>query len=153
MQTPLSHFWPMLVSLVVIGWLITLFIWQWPRLKKVFLHQNTTSTNKTLSLNRLTHAVQQACESNQPTAVQQALLQWAQHRFPKKKIRTLSELILIIPNEQQPCIKHLEKACYAVTENWDGQACWQSLQNVLKFKTTKKKKNQTNEPLKPLYPK
>ncbi|MDP5064011.1 MAG: BatD family protein [Haliea sp.] len=121
-QTPV--FWPVLATLLGIGWLLTLlWIWRRPALPERNTQAQTTSAydgNETRCYKQL----QAACASNSATQARSALLHWARAHLKLTGTVTTEQLVKHLNDpEAGQAIAALDAALYRDSEtHWDGTA-------------------------------
>ena len=153
-NTALNKKWFIAIIICLLGWLATIIIWQWSRIKKLFDSKQKMLKDKIPQpkLSELTKIIHQACLLNDAKATRKALLAWANQQLTQKSFRNITDLNVLTndPNCLQ-ALQALDKACYSQS-NWDGRACWDAVMILWHQQKTKKRKRHTS-PLKPLYPK
>jgi len=93
--------------------------------------------------------VRKACSSNTPQAARDALLQWSKSCHPQQPARSLVELAKQLDQQQaQQALQQLDAVIYKGEQQWDGVACWETIEAALKEignHSTKAKKPQLAE--------
>ena len=98
-----------------IAWLLTVVIFLLLR------RRQPRTAEKPASLNQLARAVHKHCAANQPAETRQALLAWANARWPGKHIANLAEIAQHCDSELGDAIRQLNAALYsAKPEQWQG---------------------------------
>lgn len=121
-----------------LAWLLTFGLWFWQRSKS----HNFKQTSK-----EILKSLQRACEENNPYAVRDILIQWAQNRWPRENILNLTQITTRVNHEAlKQEINYLAQALYHNNRQkiWQGTALWQAF---LSFKAQKKARKENNNPL------
>lgn len=131
----------LIAGLCALAWMITLVLWKWPRTKK-----SSLSNNKAPNLK----ALQKACKDNNPQAARDALLHWAQARWPQAELINLGGIAPYVdypPLEQE--IKRLSQVLYQDQKeiHWTGAKLWSAINRL-----PQKKKPREDDPLPPTNP-
>ncbi len=148
-----SRVWQGISLTLALGWIITLIY-----LFTTRSHEHSDSNNikpKVAALPPLGKAVLQACNRNHPEAIKNALLAWAQIRWPDQTITSLSQLAQQCPMQLRQEIEQLNKALYNSTTRQAGLSEMHINALVTTFKQYKKEKRETRQTgevvLEPLY--
>ena len=90
-----------------------------------------------------------ACKQDNPTAVRDALIEWAEAYWPHNPPHSLEEIASRLPDEPAQHIMQLSSSLYsAQTSGWDGNAIYRSISQLpVKKHETKTKSNDVLEPL------
>lgn len=142
--------WQLATALFALAWLITLLLW-WRKAPQPLSPgrqkraTNNSSTGASLS------DIANACRHNQPEKARDALLAWGKTHNPQQPPHSLIELAKQLDQPQaQQALKQLDEALYKTQQNWDGNACWQAVEEALK-KTKSEHKNTDSSKLPGLY--
>lgn len=126
------------------GWIITLIVWWFYR-----NNQYNFDADKRTVL----HAIQTACNTNDPLQAQTALLQWACEQWPEVSCLNLNDIIKLVADNPvlQKQIQLLSHALYSqqTQATWQGIALWNSIKYYKPKKGQRKKEKQT---LASIYP-
>lgn len=148
----IASWWPSFTALFALLWLVTTFLW-WQQRSKTLAHSprsDSQQEKQIASLRTIKQSLKQACHQNDPKACEASLLEYARIWF-SQPIRSLGALALICEEKTaRSAINQLEYTRYSSgKQHWDGDQCWQDLQNWLKQKSSK---TRTSEVLPPLNP-
>ncbi|MDQ2993624.1 MAG: BatD family protein [Pseudomonadota bacterium] len=131
-------------------WLITLVIllWVMRRRKNTLLPQQSKQSKPSLS--KTQRALKNACKSNDAKATQQAVLAWAEARWPNQGIVTLEQVATELNNaDLQKAVHELLTACYrSSAKPWQGKSFWQAWERAV---AENKHKPQEEDELPSLY--
>lgn len=124
--------WQLATALFALAWLITLWLW-WKKTPQPL----SSSRQKKVSNNGSTSAslsdIANACRHNQPEKTRDALLAWGRTHNPQQPPHSLIELAKQLDQPQaQQALKQLDEALYKEQQNWDGNRCWQAIEEALK---------------------
>ncbi len=136
-------------------WLITLCLWWLQRRARAHQASNerTPPSKETPEpLRMLVNAIKTACQTNNPQAAKEALINWAQAKWPQQRPRNLNDIMHCLAQpELHKIFAELTQCLYAKHNNdWDGAAFWETLQSALGQKN--KKTNISKQELPDLYP-
>jgi hypothetical protein len=116
-DTASTNHWRWLSIGLGCGWLLTtLVLLFWRR------RQSPATPVKQRSLSRLASEVQKQCAANQPAQTRQALLDWANVRWPSTHIANLADVAQQCHAELGEAIRELSAALYSASpQAWQGQ--------------------------------
>jgi hypothetical protein len=120
-------------------------------LSVIFFFSNKTRARPPNPLKPL----KKACLGNNPVAAREALLAWAQHIWPDKKILNLDDIIQQAPNDKLiHALQSLSESLYQTkkTSLWQGHILWLAIQSIPKKSYTPSSKKSKNVHLPPLNP-
>jgi len=148
-----NNFWKWLSIALATGWIITLFFIFFTRGTQ---KQQAVKTGKAApSLAPLEKTVLKACKQNQPEAIKNALLAWAQAHWPEEHISNLSRLAQHGTPELKQEIEALNQALYDPAIQHSGLPATHTkalATAFIQFKTEQKKRKKQGDPvLEPLY--
>lgn len=116
----------LLLALLAIGWAGTAAAW-WLSRRRDPRPRRAPATSARQAEKRL----QLACRQQDPRAARDALLAWADSRWPQRRHTSLGQLMSGVPPELRKEITQLEQAIYAPDNgNWQGQPLWQVFQTA-----------------------
>lgn len=144
--------WPWLCLLFIVAWLVTLFFLL--RLKQQLQEQAQQNIKKKpqRSAPNAKQALRQlelACSNNQAQAAKQALLHWAESKWPEHRITSLNSLSRYMDKALQAEIQQLSQSLYhSGPEYWAGSSLWQAFKAWQPISTDNSKEA---EPLAPLH--
>ena len=157
-----SNPWLWLVVALIVLWIITLLAWWYAkfRAQRQFktqsspevskLSTDTHNTAKPKTLRSVKQALKVACETGDPVATKEALLQWAALKWQEKQFKSLADLALLVDDALKNAILALERYLYREDEpGWTGTELWQAFSSGKSPKKSKKPKS--DDPLNPLY--
>lgn len=125
-----------------VAWIITLLLWQWSKTKK----------NPQPNKRKILHAVQIACEKNEPQEAEIAMLHWAKLHWRNIEFLNLEQ---VGAHTHDPLLKKqldlLSKKLYGPPEKttWQGMALWESLVGYLQKKEKPLQKEKSLPPINP----
>jgi len=97
--------------------------------------------------------VERACRKNDPRAVRQTLLDWAQAHWPDAPPRGLEGIGERLGGEAAAVLQDIDRRLYAgETGGWDGVAAWRRLGPALAQGGSGAAHGASHAPLPPLYP-
>ncbi len=131
--------WQIATALFALAWLITLWLW-WKKAPQPSSsgRQKTTSNSSTAASLR---DIANACRHNQAEKARDALLAWGKTHKPQQPPHSLIELAKQLDQPQaQQALKKLDETLYKESQNWDGSACWQAIEEPLKKSRSEHKK-------------
>ncbi len=141
-----SKTWQLVSLILASGWIFTLIYLFITRGRTQTKQTNTNKTKpETLALAPLEKAVLQACNQNQPEAIKNALLAWAQARWPDQTITSLSQLASQCPAELKQEIEQLNNALYNPATQQSGMSEMHINALVTTFKQYKKEKKKSRQ--------
>lgn len=127
-----------LATILGCGWIITLILWWFYRNNRLNFDTNNRS---------VLHAIQVACQSNDPIQTQTALLLWASKQWPQVSCLNLNDIIKLVADNSllQKQIQGLSHALYSqqTQSTWHGENLWNSIQSYKPQKKQTQKKKQT----------
>jgi hypothetical protein len=117
--------WMQVSIALAAGWLLTL-LWWWRTARRAVAPPSEKQP-ATESLKGARKRVQQACQENSATAAKDALLQWAQLRWPHHSPASLGEIATRVEGELAAAIAALNHSLYGEpTTPWQGAQLWQA---------------------------
>ncbi len=135
--------WPLVSLLLGLGWGSTLLLW-W-RSSRQSAPEKTVAAPK---LSELSKAVKQACKQHQPQAAREALLQWAQGRWPQDPPLGLDAIAARSGGALADEISRLNQHLYGKGDGeWRGDALWKAF----KQQQPDESSSQNEEQLQPLF--
>ncbi len=140
--------WFWLTLLLCLAWLGTLLWWWRERRSRRLAFQSVESV--TTSLNAARHQIKLACLAGDARVARQALMAWAQIRWPDDVPSGLSELGQRLGGDDgRALLETLDRVIYAESGAvWDGAAAWRRLAPWLDARSS----TPADDPLPPLYP-
>jgi hypothetical protein len=140
-------FWPWLSLGLVIGWLLTLFMfWRLWRRDRTGFVQPVVDLKPTEKVAR--KAVIMAAQNNDPQATRQALLAWSRTLWPEAQTGAYEQLCSAVDPELCDELENLDLFLYGHTDNmWEGSRLAEKLAHWRPADT-----NGTDTQLPPLYP-
>lgn len=152
-KPPTSYFWPIVATIFIVLWLITIILWQkQTRSKKQPIQKSKTSE---LTPKKILAALKKACFRNDIQSARHYLLKWAAVHWKGQAVHSLADCVQVLEKEnEQPLaaqIMMLEAIFYDNHRHrWDGMALWEAYYNY-KTKKDKKQAEEASDPLPPLY--
>lgn len=147
-QNPSSErpsYWAWISLALAIGWSITLFIMLFGKPESGAIIASTEP-----SLRVLEKAVLTQCQTNNAQQTKNALLKWAQARWPEQSIISLADITHRVPGETGQQIEALNSVLYGpVDTHWDGQELAKAFKNL--NISTPDQKPAPSSALEPLY--
>ena len=117
-QSEHSDVWFAASLLLACGWLLTAGLW-WRGSRNTVKKQ---TASRSLSLNQAMKQLTKACQMNDPSSCKEALLNWAQQRYPECRISNLSQLGKQAGEPLQTEIRRLEAMLYSTdSTDWDSK--------------------------------
>ena len=134
------------------AWLTTLLLWALhiSALKRKSL-PNTPPQHQTQATNGRSYwnQFEKACQANNPTSANQAILKWGQARWPEQHFTSSQDVARFLDAKAvNQAMDQLQAALYGANEQqWQGQALYQAFNNH-----KKPQQQQRQDPLTPLHP-
>ncbi len=142
--------WQLASALLALAWLITLWLW-WKKSPQPAPLDRRQTAGSSSALRVNLNDIANTCRHNQPEKARDALLAWGEARNPQQPPHTLIELAKQLDQPQaQQALKQLDEILYKEQKNWDGNACWQAIEEALK-KAKSEHKNTDSSKLPGLY--
>jgi len=148
---PHNNFYPWLALFFALGWLSTAVAWWWLSYRRQLKNSGPTNSNepKVKSRNKILAELKQACQTNDGSAAQAALLAWGKTVWPSDPPKGLVELALHFDKTTAANMLTLNQALYGKNKNrWDGTALWNAAKN---YKPNCHMPKDKTKKLKPLY--
>lgn len=116
--------WQWLALFLGLGWLTTLLLIAWSHYKNPTSTRENTAQESDNNPKQLLKILKHACDSNNPSQVQHALLAWGKQTHG---IHNLNELTPYCDESLQQAITQLNQSLYAkIPAAWDGTAFYQA---------------------------
>ena len=157
MGTPLAGtpggFWRWLTLLSAGGWILTLLLW-WQRGRRSGSRRaapEAAEQNLRRSNRQRLRQIRQACKNNDALACQQALLAWAEIRWPANPPRSVGVLAQRCGDDMREALELLSARLYGAHDSaWDGAALLSAIARIdsADYKSTS---GAASDPLLPLY--
>ena len=145
-----SSFWQWVSLALATGWLLTLIYLFVSRTRATPVRRKIKP--ETPASGPLEKAVFKACKNSQPETIKNALLSWAQRRWPEKHITSLTQLAQQCPANLRDEIEKLNTILYKPTQRSPGFDSKALAKAFKQCKTRRGKSTQKNETvLEPLY--
>ncbi|MBN1379097.1 MAG: protein BatD [Gammaproteobacteria bacterium] len=124
-----NGFWFWISLLLALGWIITLILWWQQSLQQRKLAKDkpaaTAKPDPAVALKQL----RVACRDNQPQTAKQALLKWAQARWPEGGMHNLDAVASKTGGELENQIRQLNARLYQQSEaEWQGDNLWRVIE-------------------------
>lgn len=137
--------WQLASALLALAWLTTLWLWWKKAPQPAPLDRRKTAGSSSaprVSLKEIANA----CRHNQPEKARDALLAWGKTHNPQQPPHTLIELAKQLDQPQaQQALKQLDEILYKENQDWDGNACWQAIEEALKKAKSEYKKTDSSK--------
>ena len=115
-----SSAWMWISLLLALGWIITM-VYFWLRLHQQKVTVQIKSSLKAQSLNKAMKQLKSACQSNQPAACKDALLNWGQQLYSDQQVTSLGQLARLTGEPLTSKIQQLESSLYGrISEQWNS---------------------------------
>ncbi|VAW89162.1 hypothetical protein MNBD_GAMMA18-2002 [hydrothermal vent metagenome] len=137
--------WQLASALLALAWLITLWLW-WRKAPQPAPLDRRQTADSSSTLRISLNDIANTCRHNQPEKTRDALLAWGQTHNPQQPPHSLIELAKQLDQPQaQQALKKLDEILYKEKKNWDGNACWQAIEEALKSTRNEYKKTDSNK--------
>jgi hypothetical protein len=152
-----AGYWPWLVGIFGLLWLITLLLWLRERrlgAGALDAERKTRERSPAPSLSAARSLVHHACEANDPRSARDALLYWAAACWPESTPTRIEVLAARMEDPAADVLRALDRSLYApAAEAWHGRAAWAVLSPAL-LQAERDRPPLAGEPvpLPPLYP-
>jgi hypothetical protein len=130
--------WPWLTLLFAVAWMMVSWLWWRERRRPAAAQQATQSgaaanpARPQKSTRRQQEAIRNACRENDPRAARQALIAWAEQRWPEHRPTGLEQLASSLGEESQAVFDVLNKHLYGHAHApWDGDSAWTMLKPLI----------------------
>ncbi len=148
--------WPVACGLLAVAWLATLFLWHRERRQRMIPSPAMTARATAPcgpTTEKAAHAaLTVACRADDPRAARQALIRWAQARWPERNIRVAADLERIHPDPGlQALLGEMDSALYGReqhSDQWNGMRLL-AMVDQLRAATGRKDNKETGLP--PVY--
>ena len=129
-------------GVLLVLWVITLFLW----LRK-------TTWMKGARARHDLQALQEACAQHAPKLAEEALLKWAQKRWPGSSVLNMHQLAKLVHDASlKKQLFLLSQALYSQEKTlaWNGEELWRCMKAYLRIKPTPKSKRSDLPPIHPI---
>lgn len=117
--------WQGVALVMAIGWLITLLLWWRGR-----AHGSVKPVDKSVEIETIRAArkrVKEACHNNDAAAAKEALIAWAESRWPQTRPASLGDLAQRVSADLAATINELSHTLYSEAKGeWRGDKLWQA---------------------------
>lgn len=119
-----NNYWPWVSLALAISWLLTLLLLLRTRISR-------TGANKQASVKKLFAQALSACNNNDANHSKDALLNWAQAKWPEHRIHSLMNLVTHVDTSTANAIRELNATLYRKHDaDWDGSNLANSLKQL-----------------------
>jgi cell division protein FtsB len=145
--------WQSVSLILLLLWLITFYCWcQALRVRVINQQKRVEQEEKKSMANR--ERIKKACLANDPSMVQQAILDWAAATWSQNPPTNLKNLAATIGNDElNRVFAKLDEVLYSpeAKREWDGSKFWQVIAKNLQKKSSTKPAGKGGKTLPPLY--
>jgi hypothetical protein len=138
-----------IIGVLTMLWLVTLYALIRNK-RSPATSPKAKSVNGKASQKAALKQLQIACQKKQPTAVRDALIQWAKTHWPHNPPNNLEDIAMQLPIDAARDINRLSSNLYGQDkDDWDAQAIWQAIKGL--SATSNGTRNTNDDALEPLY--
>ncbi|MCB1775290.1 MAG: BatD family protein, partial [Gammaproteobacteria bacterium] len=157
-----TNWWPWLTLGFAIAWIFALRLWWRERSRRRQPDTTEATAGKGADvqqpskshLRRQRDAIETACRDNDPRRARQALIAWAETRWPEQRPMRLDLLASLLGEQTQEMLDALDNQLYGQADaSWSGTETWMQLEPQIKRAETQAKgEKPADVDLPPLYP-
>ncbi len=140
-QNPSEPVWKWISLALAIGWGLTITAW-------IFSRRKAPAAKPTTSVSKLRSQVLYSCKQNDARGCKNALLAWANARWPTRRIGNLMDIVPLVDDASANAIRELNSTLYSDhADNWHGDKLAQAFRKLSEKTEASPQDNGLVEPL------